>query len=146
MSNQSPRSMSQAVSNIQNSLYSVIEISKRHQWQITNYVVLVYVAIFGLSKSWGNPTPTERAGLSLLALLAGVYVVVLLILIHGDLERYREQLEQIYGHWLTKPEREQVILSPPYRNPALRGVSFLVALIGVVTIGFGLLTYSLIEH
>jgi hypothetical protein len=28
-------------------------------------------------------------------------------------------------------------------NPALRGVAFLVALIGVVTIGFGLLAYSL---
>ena len=134
----SPPPMSPQLSNIHNSLYSAINLSKEQQWTITNYVILVYVAIFGLSKYWGNPTPTERAGLSLLAFLAGAYAVLLLILIQRDLGVYREQLEKIYGHWLTKQERELFLM--PYRNPAIRGVS---RLIGVVTIGFVLLIYSL---
>ena len=114
--------------------------SKKQQWAITNYVVLVYGAIFGLSKSFTNPI--EKAGLSLLALVAWVYAVWLLILIQRDLGTYHEQLENIHKHWLTEEEHKELKLTP-YRNPALRGVAFLVALIGVVTIGVGLLTYSL---
>jgi hypothetical protein len=75
--------------------------------------------------------------------LAWVYAVVLLILIQGDLGHYREQLQKIYDRWLSKCERKLLKVEDRYPNPALRGVSFLVALIGVVTIGFGLLTYSL---
>jgi hypothetical protein len=70
------------------------------------------------------------------------YAVSLLVLIQADLGRYREQLSSIHQHWLTEREREQLLVKP-YRNPTLRGVSFLIALIGVVTIGFLLLEYAL---
>ena len=109
MSDQTLPPMSQAVSNINNSIYDAINLSKKQQWTITNYVILVYVAIFGLSKYWDHPTSTERAGLSLLAFLAGAYAVVLLILIQGDLGGYREQLQKIYDYWLTKQERFKLI-------------------------------------
>jgi hypothetical protein len=146
MSDQTPSPMSPPVANIHNSIYDAINLSKRQQWAITNYVILVYVAIFGLSKYFDKQTPItpiERAGLSLLALLAGAYAVTLLILIQGDLGRYREQLSNIYNHWICDSERKKLKIEDRYPNPALRGVSFLVALIGVVIIGFGLLTYSL---
>jgi hypothetical protein len=145
MSDQTPPpSMSSPVANIHNSIYDAINLSKRQQWTITNYVILVYVAIFGLAKYWGNSTtPIEKAGLSLLAFMAGVYAVVLLILIQKDLGAYRQQLQKIYDRWLCKCERKLLKVEDRYPNPALRGVSFLVALIGVVVIGFGLLTYSL---
>ena len=42
--------VSPQLANIQNSLFSVIENSKKQQWTITNYVILVYAAIFGLSQ------------------------------------------------------------------------------------------------
>jgi hypothetical protein len=132
--------MSPQIANIHKSIYDAINFSKKQQWVITNYVVLVYGAIFGLSKYFANPI--EKAGLSLLALVAWVYAVWLLILIQKDLGTYREQLENIHNHWLTEEEYKGLKLAP-YRNPALRGVPFLVALIGVVTIGFGLLIYSL---
>jgi hypothetical protein len=41
-----PPNVSPQLANIQNSLYSVIENSKKQQWTITNYVILVYAAIF----------------------------------------------------------------------------------------------------
>lgn len=111
---------SQVVANIHRSLYDATNFSKRQQWTITNYVVLIYGAIFGLSR-YGNSTTIEKSGLSLLASVAGGYAVWLLILIQADLGRYREQLKSIYDHWLTKEERERLEL-PSYRNPALRGV------------------------
>jgi hypothetical protein len=135
--------MSPQVANIHKSIYDAINLSKRQQWAITNYVVLVYAAIFGLSKYFGNSTtPVEKAALSLLGFVGWVYAVILLILIQMDLGKYREQLENIHNHWLTEEEREKLELIP-YRNPVLRGVAFLAALIGVVTIGFELLAYSL---
>ena len=135
----SPPPMSPQAANIHKSIYDALNFAKKQQWVITNYVVLVYGAIFGLSKYFANPI--EKAVLSLLASVAWVYAVWLLILIHKDLGTYREQLENIHKHWL-KEECKGLKLTP-YRNPALRGVAFLVALIGVVTIGFGLLAYSL---
>ena len=46
--------MSPQVANIHKSLYDAINLSKKQQWTITNYVVLVYGAIFGLSKYFSN--------------------------------------------------------------------------------------------
>jgi hypothetical protein len=137
-----PPPMSPQIANIHKSIYDAINFSKKQQWAITNYVILVYGAIFGLSKYFGNPTPCEKILLSLLALIAGAYAVLLLIFIQKDLGTYREQLERVHNHWLTKEEYNALKLTP-YHNPALRGASFLAALIGVVTIGFLLLFYSL---
>lgn len=133
--------MSPQVANIHKSIYDAINFSKKQQWTITNYVVLVYGAIFGLSR-YGNPTTIEKAGLSLVALVAWGYAVWLLVQLQGNLGTYREQLASIYEHWLTKDEYEKLKLRRD-QNPALRGVAFLFALIGVVTIGSLLLAYSL---
>jgi hypothetical protein len=135
--------MSPQAANIHKSLYDAINLSKKQQWTTTNYVVLVYGAIFGLSKFFSNPTTIEKHALSVIALAAWVYAVILLILIQRDLGTYRRQLNSIYKHCLDEEERKKLLLKEADPNPALRGVSFLVALIGVVTIGVGLLTYSL---
>ena len=93
-----PPQMSLPIANTHKSIYDAINLSKKQQWTITNYVVLVYGAIFGLSKYLGVQTTNEKAVLSLLALLAGAYAVLLLILIQGDLGRYREQPWNIYQY------------------------------------------------
>jgi hypothetical protein len=48
---ETPQPLTQTLSNVQNSIYSVIENSKKQQWTITNYVILVYAAIFALSQT-----------------------------------------------------------------------------------------------
>ena len=47
-----PPPMSPQIANIHKSIYDALNFSKKQQWAITNYVVLVYGAIFGLSKSF----------------------------------------------------------------------------------------------
>ena len=79
-----PPPMSPQVANIHKSIYDAINFSKKQQWTITNYVVLVYGAIFGLSR-YGNPTTIEKAGLSLVALVAWGYAVWLLVQLQGNL-------------------------------------------------------------
>jgi hypothetical protein len=138
--------LSPQLANVQKSLYAVIELSKRQQWTITNYVILVYAAIFGLSRLLKDPdlTLNERWVFSDLIAIAGVYAIGLLIQIQMNLERYRKQIEAFYTHTIGKEDRERYQLDKPYRYPAvLRGGWFLVALIGVVAIGGGLVIYSL---
>ena len=127
--------MSPQVGNIQNSLYAAIEFSKKQQWVITNYVILVYGAIFGLSK-WA--TNFEKNILTGLVFVACVYACFLLISIQGDLGRYRSQLESIHNHWLSPDEREKLIFRGYGSRPALRGGWFLVGLLGVIVIGASL--------
>jgi len=58
-----PPDVSPQLANVQNSIYSVIENSKKQQWTITNYVILVYAAIFGLSQALKPLGIIERWGL-----------------------------------------------------------------------------------
>ena len=132
--------------NVQNSIYSVIENSKRQQWTITNYVILVYAAIFGLSQLLTNPdlTPNEARWFSALVAIAGGYAIFLLIQIQRDLGRYREQLDAFVTDTISEKDRKRYQIEPK-PNPVLRGIWFLIALIGVVVIGAGLVIYSLLR-
>jgi hypothetical protein len=144
MSDSDTTPVSPQLLNVQNSLYSVIENSKRQQWTITNYVILVYAAIFGLSQLLKNPTPNEDRCFSVLVAISGCYAIFLLIRIQMDLGRYREQLDAFIADTINEKDRGRYQIEPK-PNPVLRGVWFLIALIGVVVIGGGLVIYSLLR-
>ena len=145
MSDQSAQ-INPLIVNIQKTLIELIEFTKRRQWAITNYTVLIYVGIFGVAHSFGTTIRTgEKVALTLLALLAWGCAIWLLIQIQGDAGRYRARLEVVHNKWLSEEEREVAGIKP-YVNPALRGVQFLAALVGVVTIGAGIVIYSVLRH
>jgi hypothetical protein len=137
-----PPNVSPQLANVQNSLDSVIEISKKQQWTITNYVILVYAAIFGFSQALKPLGIIERRVFGLLVAVAGVYAIGLLVQIQWDLKRYRKQLEAFHTQTISKEDRERYQLRP-YKYPFFRGGWFLGALLGVVLIGAGLVIYSL---
>jgi hypothetical protein len=130
------------LANVQNAIYSVIENSKKQQWTITNYVILVYAAIFGLSQALKFLGITERWVFGVLVAVVGGYAILLLIQIQKDLERYREQLEAFHTQTISNKDWERYQLKP-YEYPLRRGGWFLVALPGVLLIGAGLVIYSL---
>jgi hypothetical protein len=140
--------LSPQLANVQNSLYSVIENSKKQQWTITNYVILLYAAIFGLSRWLKSPdvipqlSSNERWIFTDLIVLAWGYATGLLVQIQWDLRGYRKQLEAFHIQTISKEDRERYQVKP-YKCPFLRGGWFLVALLGVVLIGAGLVIYSL---
>jgi hypothetical protein len=144
----SPPNVSPQLSNVQNSLYSAIQFAKKQQWAITNYVILVYAAIFALSRWMNNPNTTpqfstnERWGLSILIGIAWVYATGLLVQIQWDLRGYRKQLEAFHNQTISKEDRARYELKP-YEFPFFRGGWFLAALLGVVLIGAGLVIYTL---
>jgi hypothetical protein len=142
---ETPPPLPPQLSNIQNSLYSVIENSKKQQWIITNYVILLCAAIFALSR-WLNSlalplTPNERRVFIDLILLAWVYSSWLLVQIQFDLRRYRKQLEAFHTQTISQRDWERFQLKR-LEYPFWRGGWFLFALLGVVLIGAALVIYS----
>jgi hypothetical protein len=137
-----PPNVSPQLANVQNSIYSAIENSKRQQWTITNYVILVYAAIFGLSRALKPLGIMERRVFGVLVAVAGVYATWLLFQIQWDLRRYRKQLEAFHIQTINKEDRERYQLRH-YKYTFFVGGWFLLALLGVVLIGAGLVIYSL---
>ncbi len=137
-----PPEMTPQEANVHKALFEVIEFSKKQQWSITNYLILIYGAIFGIGKFFSGPTVAEKIVFTALTLLALGCAAALLVQIQSDMGRARERLEEISKHWFTADNRERLGLKP-YANPALRGVWFLIALIGVGLVGAALVIYSL---
>ena len=75
------------VVNIQNNLMEILEFSKKQQWAITNYSVLVYAAIFAITHADLTPAirPTEKWIASLLVFLTWLCALVLLGKIQPDM-------------------------------------------------------------
>jgi len=136
------------IANIHRSIYDAINLSKRLQWVITNYTVLVYGALFGFSRYFDlTISIREKTVLFIIASVACLCAIVLLVVIQYDLGRYRDQLDAIYKRWLSESEREELKLEGRYPKgiPALRGLPFLLAFIAVVAAGAALLIYSLLR-
>jgi hypothetical protein len=145
MSDPEIKDLSPQLSNVQNSLYSVIENSKQQQWTITNYVILVYAAIFGLSRlmmTSSELSPNELRVFTDLILLACLYSTGLLLKIQWDLKRYREQLAEFHTRTISELDREKYKIKV-HEYPLFVGGWFLGALLGVVLIGAVLVIYSL---
>jgi hypothetical protein len=104
----------------------------------------VYAPIFGLSQALKPLGIIGRWAFGLLVAVAGGYAIFLLIQIQRDLGRYREQLDTIYTDTISEKDLKRYKIEPK-SNPVLRGIWFLIALIGVVVIGGGLVIYSLLR-
>ena len=130
---------SAVATNLHRRLFDDIEFSKRQQWAVTNYVVLVYAGIFYLAGHFKEHATCAKAALSVLALIAGAYAGFLLIKMQLDMAGYRKKLVSANGKWLTDTEKDTFKPTDYAGHPAWRGVDFLIGLLGVDVIGWLLL-------
>jgi len=121
-----------------------INFLKRQQWIITNYLVLIYAAIFWLEQHIQRLTATEKCLLAILAVATGICGVGLLSLIQHDLGQARLLIQEAEDKIFDAEERSALGIQR-YRNPHLRGFSFLITLIGVAVFGAVLLIWSLLR-
>jgi hypothetical protein len=56
--NDQPEQVNPLIVNQHKAQIDLIEFSKKRQWAVTNYSVLIYVAIFGLAHSFGTTIRT----------------------------------------------------------------------------------------
>jgi hypothetical protein len=89
-------------SSIHKKLFDDIEFSKRQQWAVTNYVLLVYAAMFCLNGHFQAHATCLNIILSVLAFVAGGYAAFLLVKMQLDMARYRRKLVSAHAAWLNE--------------------------------------------
>ena len=102
---QSQKEMGPAVSAFYNDVVDNIRFAKQQQWRVTNYVSLVYVALFALNLQLEDPTRFEMTVLTFLtvaAMILGAYVMWSLM---NWLRRLEERLNAIYRTYFSEEEQ-----------------------------------------
>ena len=143
MSDDTKPTLAQLAPQIYKATTDNITFSKKQQWAITNYTVLVYAALVGLAKSFGGGNVCERVLMTFAAVLTVSVATVLLVIIQRDLGKFRARLGSIQENFLNEPDRQVMHIEPYGNRPWQRGVMFVGALIGVVALGFLLVVWSL---
>jgi hypothetical protein len=88
---------------------------KRQQWLATNYVLLVYAAIFVISAHYFSRTDLARNWLGVLTIATFVIHWYMLHLFQREIEKFRNRLGWIYRTYFSAEERAglDVKLEPP---------------------------------
>jgi hypothetical protein len=88
---------------------------KRQQWLATNYVLLVYAAIFVISAHYFSRTDLARNWLGVLTIATFVIHWYMLHLFQREIEKFRNRLGWIYRIYFSAEERAglDVKLEPP---------------------------------
>jgi hypothetical protein len=134
----------QLAANVYKAITDNITFSKRQQWAITNYTVLIFGALFGLSRAFHETiTSCERIVITMISVGAGAGAIALLIKIQMDLGRMRGQLRSIHEHWFSETERQVMQFRPYGTYTFVRGIDFVGSLIAVVSVSGLLLGYSI---
>jgi hypothetical protein len=85
---------------------------KRQQWLATNYVLLLYVAIFIISAHYFSRTDVARNWLGVLTIAAFVIHWWILHLLQGAIATFRNRLDWIYSTYFTGEERAGLHVQP----------------------------------
>ena len=109
---------------------------KRQQWLATNYVLLLYVAIFVISAHYFSRTDVARNWLGVITIAAFVAHWCVLHLFQRSIEKFRNRLAWIYRSYFSEEERAglDVRLEPGsywYQPEAYIGL-IAVSLVGAV--------------
>jgi hypothetical protein len=133
-------------------LYSLcvsdIAFSKNQQWKVTNYVVAIYVALFGIWKAIVIENLKRHFGIEfyLFLLIGGITLIIGILLIQIDqglLKRSRARINKIVDNFSDEFRSAFRPIAPPKRN--LNALSVFTAQISVIILGYVFLAYSLIR-
>jgi hypothetical protein len=78
---------------------------KRQQWLATNYILLLYVAIFVISAHYFSRTDVARNWLGAITIAAFVVHWWMLHLFQHSIEKFRNRLAWIYRTYFSEEER-----------------------------------------
>src|SRR5262245_6926255 len=85
-----PREVSPAGLVVFNKRFEQIDFLKKQEWTLTNYIAVIYGAIFGVSRF----SPPDTTWLQALIGLAGFYGFIGLLVIQYDLHHARKDLDK----------------------------------------------------
>jgi predicted DNA repair protein MutK len=125
-------------------LHEQVGFLKKQQWTITNYVALIYGAIFIIKKELSSLTSALECLLIAATIGAALYGLAALIVIQIDLGKARERIDKADCRVFGKKEYDYLGLQEEPR-PYLRGMFFTGALMLVLVIGAGIVLFYLVS-
>jgi hypothetical protein len=115
-------------------LHEQVAFLKKQQWTITNYIALIYAAIFGLKKELSALPYPLKCILIAAVIVACVYGLIALGLIQFDLGKSRKRLDETERHIFGDKEYRELKLREE-KHPYRRGMFFTGALMLLLVIG-----------
>jgi hypothetical protein len=120
--------------------YDHLKFLKRQAWTITNYVVLIYAAIFSAEHFSSNAPSPHMWFLKAAAIVAGGFGLWHLIVIEGTMLQTRNEINRsinwIFGPYNADAQTERVhIVGPDDDGSFSRDLPFLLALVTVLVVG-----------
>jgi hypothetical protein len=109
---------------------------KRQQWVATNYVLIVYAAIFVISAQYFSRTDFARNTLGVVAIVAFLIHWYMMSLFQSAIERFRSRLYWIYRTYFNGEEQAgldlPVVPEPLWVQWQVAGGLVLVSFVGLV--------------
>src|SRR5215469_10772674 len=85
---------------------------KRQQWLATNYVLLLYAAIFVISANYFSRTDVARNSLGVVTVCAFFIHWFMMNLFQRGIEKFRNRLGWVYRTYFSEEERAGLDLGP----------------------------------
>ena len=108
---------------------------KRQQWLATNYVLLLYAAIFVISAHYFSRTDVARNWLGILTIIAFVVHWWMLHSFQLSIAKFRNRLDWIYTTYFSEQERVELDLRGPrsyWYQPEVYIVLLVISCIGAL--------------
>jgi hypothetical protein len=133
--------ISKAVEAVYGVLFDEMKFARRQQWTVTNYMLLLLGAIFGVGVALKSITPVEKHVLWVLEVFivgAGAYFLI-------DLQRYMKDLrERIQSIEASFDEADRILLDvKEYKSPGLRSLPFTVMMLTAIAVAAIVVGYAL---
>jgi hypothetical protein len=122
-------------------LHEQVSFLKKQQWTITNYLVLLYAAVFAVKREI-SPQPDMMWVLRIVTAIGALYGLWMLMAIQFDLMQARERLDRTDTAIFSRTEFTQLNLKNGH-HPFFQNLSFTIALVGVVVVGAVLVILTL---
>ena len=120
-----------------------LRFMKRQQWAITNYLVLILAAIFGIDIAIGGLPGWQTCAAGVLVWVAAIVAIFLIGKIQFDMKRIRKRLRTIQLKYFSDDERRDLGIGTKKKRLSYDW-PFTGALIAVCILGALIVSYTLI--
>ena len=123
-----------------------LRFMKRQQWAITNYLVLILAAIFGIDTAADGHFGWQTCGAVGLVWGAAIAAILLIGRIQHDMKRVRKRLRKIQLKYISDNERKELEIETKKKRLSydwpFTGALITVCILGAVIVSYALIAFD----
>jgi hypothetical protein len=131
---------------IYKAMFDQLDFIRKQQWIITNYVALLYGAIFVFAKGLSKESYGETVLLTTATAAICWYGTAMLLHAQTDLSDARRRLDHAIKELFKDTKERNILGLEKETEPFIRGLEFTIPLLGIIWFSAGMLMYYLINY